>query len=113
MGRKLKEIFESPAELLLLRKRLLELGRNRTRKHRANKKKNKCTPKPNLRLVCRLSNVSNVISSKLDRLVPMNTETRIEKVKAIFQTVAMYPSNAEGPFIIQVFMKAIILIGWR
>ena len=101
MGRKLKEIFESPAELLLLRKRLLELGRNRTRKHRANKKKNKCTPKPNLRLVCRLSNVSNVISSKLDRLIPMNTETRIEKAKNMFETVSAFPPNLQGPFILQ------------
>ena len=39
----------------------------------------KSIPKPNLKPVCRLSNVSNKISSKLDRLIPMNTETRIEK----------------------------------
>ena len=31
----------------------------------------------------------------------MNTETRIEKVKAMSQTVVMYPSNAQGPFIVQ------------
>ena len=39
MGRKIKEINELHAELLLLRKRRLEAGRNRTRKSRANAKK--------------------------------------------------------------------------
>ena len=84
MGRKIKEINESPAELLLLRKRRLESGRNRTRKYRANKKKRKCTPKPNLRVACRLSRVSYEISSKLDRLIPFNTENRIQKAKDMF-----------------------------
>ena len=101
MGRKIQNVTELYEELFLLRKRHLESGRNATRKSRSNKKKKNSIPKPKLRPVCRLSNVSNVISSKLDRLVPMNTQTRIEKVKAMFQTVVMYPSNAEGLFIIQ------------
>ena len=84
MGRKIKQVNESFKELYLLRKRQLEAGRNSTRKSRLNEKKRNSIPKPNLRPVCRLSNVSNVISSKLDRLVPMNTQTRMEKVKAMF-----------------------------
>ena len=39
MGRKIKEINETPEELRLLRKRQLEAGRNRTRKSRANANK--------------------------------------------------------------------------
>ena len=48
-----------------------------------------------------MSNVSNVISSKLDKLIPMNTQNRMEEVEAMFQTITIYPSNSEGPFIIQ------------
>ena len=101
MLRKIKEINESPAELLLLRKRQLEAGRNRTRKSRANAKKKKCTPKPNLRAACRLSSVSYEISSKLDRLIPFNTENRIQKAKDMFETVSAFPPKAQGPFILQ------------
>ena len=65
MGSKIQKINESYLELRLLRKRRLEAGRKRTRKSRTNAKK-KPIPKPNLRPVCRLSNVSYEISSKLD-----------------------------------------------
>lgn len=41
--------------------------------------------------------------SKLDGLVPLNTQDRIEKVQAMFRTVVMYPCKEEGPFIIQCF----------
>ena len=47
--------------------------------------------------------MSNVISSKLDRLVPLNTHNRIEKVKTMCRKIVMNPSKEEGPFIIQCF----------
>ena len=111
MGRKIQKINKSHEELLLLRKRRLEAGRNATRKCRANAKKKKTIPKPNLRPVCRLSSVSYEISSKLDRLIPLNTENRIVKAKEMFQTVSAFPPNVHGPFILQ-YQHEVAAINW-
>ena len=93
MGRKIQNINQSHEELLLEKKRRLEAGRNRTRMHRANAKKQKSNPKPTLRSYCRLSSVSYEVSSKLDKLVPLNTENRIQKAKDIFEPGSAFPPN--------------------
>ena len=100
MGRKIQKVEYSLKELVLLRKQQLANNRNAVKRCRANKKKAKSC-KPKLRPVRRMSNVCNLISTKLDGLVSFNTQERIEKVKGMFQTVVKYPFNGEGPFIIQ------------
>ena len=99
MGRKIQNINQSHEELLLEKKRRLEAGRNRTRMHRANAKKQKSNPKPTLRSYCRLSSVSYEVSSKLDKLIPLNTENRIQKVKDMFEPGSAFPPNTQGPYI--------------
>ena len=100
MGRKIQKIDQSHEELRLEKKRRLEKNRNATRKWRANLKKKKSNPKPTLRSVCRLSSVSYEVSSKLDKLIPLDTETRIEKVKDMFEPKSAFPPNKQGPFIL-------------
>ena len=100
MGRKIQKINQSHEELRLEKKRRLEKGRNATRKYRANAKKKKSNPKPTLRSVCRLSSVSYEVSSKLDKLIPLDTETRIEKVKDMFEPGSAFPPKAQGPYIL-------------
>ena len=71
-------------ELLLQRERKLEQLRYNIRRCRENKKRKKSIRKPQLRPKRRIANVCNLISNKLEDLVPLSTEDRILKANEMF-----------------------------
>ena len=79
MGRKIQKVSRSLKELLLLKQL-----RNNTRRCRKNKNRKKSICKHQLRPVSRMTNVCNLVSNKLEELLPLSTEDRIIKTNEMF-----------------------------